>query len=287
MPLTTYEEARPWARAMKAEVVSGRMPRWMAARGVGRFANDRSLPPFEVAVIASWADGGAPEGERRAAGKPSGAPFRSDLTLTLTPRRRPPAGEVVTAVLASSATGDRWITGWRFHPNDPAIVQAEFSLPGRYLGNWIPPEEAVTLPDGQGVRLAPGAAVAVTVTYRAAAFQQDFPVGLPRLPPVLAFRLARAQPARERRVLEVSCGQTLLSESGGITAVRPIAGREGAPLGIAVAPPDGPPAPLLWLRRFEGDYRPTYRLAAPEAFTAGARLVVESDAPGCRVLVEY
>jgi hypothetical protein len=63
MPLTTYAEARPWAKAIKEEVMTRRMPKWHAARGYGDFANDPSLSPFEIALIRAWADGGAPLGE--------------------------------------------------------------------------------------------------------------------------------------------------------------------------------------------------------------------------------
>ena len=61
MSLATYEEARPWAKAIKEEVLTRRMPRWHVVRGYGDFANDPSLSPFEIALIASWADGGAPK----------------------------------------------------------------------------------------------------------------------------------------------------------------------------------------------------------------------------------
>jgi hypothetical protein len=61
MPLTTYAEARPWARAIRHEVVTRRMPVWHAARGYGEFANDPSLSPHEIALIAAWVDGGAPQ----------------------------------------------------------------------------------------------------------------------------------------------------------------------------------------------------------------------------------
>ena len=59
--LSTYQEARPWAAAIKEEVMTRRMPKWAAARGYGDFANDPSLSPFEIALIAAWVDGGAPE----------------------------------------------------------------------------------------------------------------------------------------------------------------------------------------------------------------------------------
>jgi hypothetical protein len=62
MPLTTYEESRRWAKAIKEETMTRRMPKWHAARGYGDFRNDPSLSPFEIALIAAWADGGAPRG---------------------------------------------------------------------------------------------------------------------------------------------------------------------------------------------------------------------------------
>lgn len=61
MPLTTYAEARPWARAIKHQVLTRRMPVWHAARGYGDFANDPSLSPFEIALVTAWVDGGAPK----------------------------------------------------------------------------------------------------------------------------------------------------------------------------------------------------------------------------------
>ena len=62
MSLATYEAARPWARAIKEEVMTRRMPKWHAVRGYGDFSNDPSLSPFEIALIASWVDGGSPRG---------------------------------------------------------------------------------------------------------------------------------------------------------------------------------------------------------------------------------
>jgi hypothetical protein len=64
IPLTSYQQARPWAVAIKEEVLTRRMPKWSAARGYGDFANDPSLSPFEIALIAAWVDGGAPETEK-------------------------------------------------------------------------------------------------------------------------------------------------------------------------------------------------------------------------------
>ena len=43
MPLLTYEQARPWAKAIKAAVLQGKMPPWPADPHFGKFSNDRSL----------------------------------------------------------------------------------------------------------------------------------------------------------------------------------------------------------------------------------------------------
>ena len=70
MSLVTYEDARPYARAMREEVLARRMPKWHAARGYGQFANDPSLSPFDIALIVSWVDGGALRGDPAKAGTP-------------------------------------------------------------------------------------------------------------------------------------------------------------------------------------------------------------------------
>ena len=63
MPLTTYAEVRPWAKAIKHQVLTRRMPPWGAVKGFGIFRNDPSLSLPEVALISSWVEGGAPEGD--------------------------------------------------------------------------------------------------------------------------------------------------------------------------------------------------------------------------------
>ena len=62
--LTTYEQARPWAKAIKDEVLNRRMPPWNAVKGFGDLYDDKSLTQEEISVISSWVEGGAPEGEK-------------------------------------------------------------------------------------------------------------------------------------------------------------------------------------------------------------------------------
>lgn len=70
MSLLTYQQARPWARAMKMRTSlgprAGVMPPWYIEKNIGiqRYKNDPSLSEEEIAKIAAWADSGAPEGNR-------------------------------------------------------------------------------------------------------------------------------------------------------------------------------------------------------------------------------
>ncbi|MBL8217873.1 MAG: cytochrome c [Bryobacterales bacterium] len=63
MSLVKYEEARPWAKAIKEEVLERRMPPWGAVKGFGEFRHDRGLTQEEISLIADWVEGGAPEGD--------------------------------------------------------------------------------------------------------------------------------------------------------------------------------------------------------------------------------
>jgi hypothetical protein len=62
MSLLTYEDVRPWARAIKARVVSRQMPPWHLDRSIGTYLDDPSLSDEDIATIARWVDTGTPRG---------------------------------------------------------------------------------------------------------------------------------------------------------------------------------------------------------------------------------
>ena len=68
MSLLTYADARPWARSMKRRTAMGRragvMPPWYVEQNIGiqEYKYDPSLSVKEVAMMAAWADAGAPRG---------------------------------------------------------------------------------------------------------------------------------------------------------------------------------------------------------------------------------
>ena len=64
MSLLTYEEVRPWARAIRDKTAQREMPPWFIERNVGvrAFKEDPSLSDEEIATIGRWVEAGAPRG---------------------------------------------------------------------------------------------------------------------------------------------------------------------------------------------------------------------------------
>src|SRR5579872_7367422 len=68
MSLVTYEEVRPFARAIKQRTSMGAragvMPPWFIEKTIGiqHYKADPSLSDAEIAKVAAWVDAGAPRG---------------------------------------------------------------------------------------------------------------------------------------------------------------------------------------------------------------------------------
>lgn len=60
--LMSYDDARPWAVAIRDEILARRMPPWGGIKGFGQFRNDNALSPAQTNLIVSWIEGGVPPG---------------------------------------------------------------------------------------------------------------------------------------------------------------------------------------------------------------------------------
>src|SRR5262245_41309187 len=63
MSLLTYTDVRPWARAIRAKVLTKEMPPWKPVNAHDVFKSERSLTDREIQMLSDWADHGAPEGD--------------------------------------------------------------------------------------------------------------------------------------------------------------------------------------------------------------------------------
>lgn len=170
MALLTYAQARPWAKAIKEEVLERRMPPWGAVKGFGDFADDPSLTPEELHVIADWVEGGAPEGDPQylpAAGSPPAAttkpPALPAARLTDGQRLAAPARLTAIAPPATLARGASFqaIAELPGGAREPLLWVVNFQPKHRRAFAYRSP---VVLPAGTRIRLSePGAAIAVRI----------------------------------------------------------------------------------------------------------------------------
>jgi len=130
MSFMTYDQVRPWAKAMKSAVVTKKMPPWSADPHYGKFSNDRSLTQAEMDTLVAWVDGGA------AAGNPKDAPTprqytegwqigKPDVVFELpTPIDVPASGIVdyTYVVIPTNFTEDKWVQFAEVRPDARSAV---------------------------------------------------------------------------------------------------------------------------------------------------------------------
>ena len=130
MPLRTYAEARPYARAIATKVADGSMPPWHADPAYGQYLNDRSLTAAEKNTLARWASSGAPEGD--AGDLPPQPTFedgwmvgKPDLVLSMQEDYKIPASgtlEYKFFDVPTNFTEDRYVQALEVRPGNRAVV---------------------------------------------------------------------------------------------------------------------------------------------------------------------
>ena len=111
MSLITYQQTRPWARAIKRRTSigprQGVMPPWYVERNIGiqDYKNDPSLSEEEIAMIAAWADNGAPRGN------PVDAPPPLDLSTNKWSIGEPDLITVLPDITVKGDSPDWWGEG--------------------------------------------------------------------------------------------------------------------------------------------------------------------------------
>jgi len=127
MSLITYEDARPWARAIRQRVITRQMPPWHIDQHVGvvDFKNDMSLTQEQIDTIVRWADEGAVQGDPK------------DL-----PRPKP------------LITTNEW-QGVRdgFGPPDIVVKSSEYTMPAQHQDVWYRPMSDLPLTEPRWAKM--------------------------------------------------------------------------------------------------------------------------------------
>jgi len=196
MSLATYEESRPWARAIKEKVASRQMPPFHAAGAIGRYRDDPRLTDSEIETIKAWVDAGAPRGNP----KDSPAPVKwktgwslgePDLVLTAKKAysiKASPKDQYVFFVFDHVLPEDTWIRSVSTRPGNPRAVHhanthvvppnlkapedgyfdGDFDPGARgtiMVSGWVPGTNDVLLPEGTAVRIPKGMRFGIQVHY--------------------------------------------------------------------------------------------------------------------------
>ena len=181
--LTSYDEARPWAKAIERVVQSKEMPPWYASEEFhGVFANERGLNADEIEMIAAWARTGATRGNP--ADAPAPLEFedtggwiigKPDLVIEI-PEPYLVRDDVedeyanfVVRIPEDLLPEDRWLRAVEWRPDAKSvhhIVGYETYSGGMQgLGSIAPGEEPHVFQPGYGKILHKGAAIRFSMHY--------------------------------------------------------------------------------------------------------------------------
>jgi uncharacterized protein (TIGR03437 family) len=127
--LITYQNARPWARAIREQVLLRKMPPWKPIAGCGDFLEVRGLTDDERTQIVAWVDGGAPEGNPSDLPPPLTFPDgwslgEPDLVLPMAEPYTPPPGRDIYRCFSVPVNmrSDRFVSSVEIHPGNRKIV---------------------------------------------------------------------------------------------------------------------------------------------------------------------
>jgi len=129
MSFMSYQETRPWAKAIKTAVLSKKMPPWFADAKYGHFQNDRRLSDAELKTLVSWADGGAPEGDAKDKPAPlqftEGWNIKPDVVVSMPKPFDVPATGILEyqyVVVPTHFEKDMWVTATEVRPGDRKVM---------------------------------------------------------------------------------------------------------------------------------------------------------------------
>ncbi|MDX2034093.1 MAG: hypothetical protein SF339_25690 [Blastocatellia bacterium] len=305
IPLTTYEEARPWAKAIKEEILEKRMMPFQAVKGYGNFQHDYALLQREVELIISWVEGGAPRGDikdypkeaidRLIVGKEwkLGKP---DLVLEPEAETALASGAMETKCfpLSTGLKEDRALSAIDFQPGNGAIVEgasigiaptADRACDAATAGlvEWVPGQLPARLPAATAYALPADARVFLRVRYRngGADATDRSRVGLyfaapgvARLMKTVTIAPAPATTIPANEAMARVKASYVIREATAALAIRPLLFPLAKSIEATAIRPDGTAEVLIWARGYRYDWQPIYYFKKPVSLPRGSRIEV-------------
>jgi hypothetical protein len=296
MALTTYKEARPWAVAIKEEILERKMPPWSAAEGYGHFTNDMSLTAREISLILSWADGGAPSGvllvdeDKQPVYVPSLASWEQgepDAVIAVAENVKIAAETPFKVERFEVATGlkqPRWLRALQLRPADRRVIRYAAvyeTRSGRWLGTWSPGNQVSAMPEGAAVPLPAGGRLTVEIGYRSQ-YEEGSGAGELGLyfadkaaaPPAIMSVAAAGVPVAPGKKGERIRRELTLKSGVEVKALWPNLGAGAKSFEVTAIRADGTVEPMLWLNNYRAEWPTSYVLKEPVSLPAGTRVVM-------------
>lgn len=301
MTLTSYKEARPWAKAIKAAILTKKMPPWLADPAHGKFANDRRLSEEEIATLTAWADSGAAEGNpkdlppapQHVTGWGIGKP---DRVIDIGTDVEVPASGTVAYkyfVVDPGFTEDVWIEAAECRPDKRAVVHhiiafildpkasaQERGAGGNLLVGWAPGDPPMNYEPGTAKLVRAGSKFRFQMHYTpngTAAMDRSY-IGIrfakepPKLRAITAnaltfnFRIPPGDPNYEVK------SSYVVKEDIRLTSLMPHMHVRGKDFKYTVTYPDGRSEVLLHVPRYDFNWQLSYSLQDPLLLPKGARI---------------
>jgi hypothetical protein len=304
MSLMTYDDARPYARAIKQKVAARQMPPWGADPTFGTFKNDPTLSEKDIATIVAWVDAGAPKGED--ADLPPAPAFvdgwtigKPDAVFTMEEEFQIPATGTIPYMYFKVPTHlaeDKWIQAIEIKPGARSHVHHVIAFtqpagqplnPGGALGptnigGVTPNKPGLTFPDGVARLLRGNQDIVLQIHYttNGAGASDRTTVGIiyAKQPPTklaaggMALNARFVIPANDPNA-EVRATTTLPRETV-MTSLTPHMHVRGKDMIYIAHYPDGTDETLLSVPKYDFNWQITYQLATPKVFPAGTKIEV-------------
>src|SRR5262249_7007978 len=301
IPLATFAQARPWAKAFKEEVLERRMPPSQAVKGFGQFQHDYTLTQREIDLIVSWVEGGAPKGDDKdlppQAASGDWTLGKPDLILELPPEQTissAPGPETRCVTLPTNLSSDVSVTAMDFHASDNVQGAAFGIASGREsksaarcgtavadpLGSWVPGQPVARWPKGTGRRLPARAVIVMQIRYR----NGTQPVNNRS---ELGLYITKARGTRFLGTITIASAPTDIPagatshrlkasydvpEAWEAISVRPLLFPFAKSIEVTAHRPDGADEVLVWARDYRYDWQPDYVFEKPLALPRGTRV---------------
>lgn len=186
--LLTYQDAVSHKSMLEEVVVQRRMPPWQADERYGVFANDRSMPDEEIAILRSWVENGTPRGNPADMPPPREFPGREwnigkpDVIFESPREIAVPADGVMDYIYITAPTNfeeDVWVQAAELRPGDPSVVhhvlvyviapggRGIYEIDGTTtaLVGWAPGDDPVRNPPGTAIKVPAGSNIVWELHY--------------------------------------------------------------------------------------------------------------------------